>query len=137
MALLRATPRDPSSRKRLLPAMKLTEFVQAEVVMRTKELRLRVSDEEYEQLKAKKTRAQMAVWIRETMLNVRDAQPVKQADPDLLYQLNKIGVNLNQIAKYCNEQRKTGQMNLVKILVKITEIERQIKELINSDSPNI
>lgn len=137
MVLLRATPRDPSSRKRLLLPKKLTEFVQAEVVMRTKELRLRVSDEEYEQLKAKKTRAQMAVWIRETMLNVRDAQPVKQADPDLLYQLNKIGVNLNQIAKYCNEQRKTGQMNLVKILVKITEIERQMKELINSDSTNI
>lgn len=119
--------------------MKLTEFVQAEVVMnrRTKELRLRVSDEEYEQLKAKKTRAQMAVWIRETMLNVRDAQPPKKADPDLIYQLNKIGVNLNQIAKYCNEQRKTGQMNLVKILVQITEIERQMKELINSDSTNI
>jgi hypothetical protein len=52
----------------------------------------------------------------------------KVADPKLLYELNKIGVNLNQIAKNLNE-KKTDVSN-VAILKELVNLETKLNELL-------
>ena len=44
---------------------------------------------------------------------------------DLIYQVNKIGVNLNQIARAVNQKDK------IAILTELVEIEKQLRELRN------
>jgi hypothetical protein len=44
---------------------------------------------------------------------------------DLIYQVNKIGINLNQIARSVNQKDK------VAVLTELVEIEKQLKELRN------
>jgi len=51
----------------------------------------------------------------------------KVADPKLLFELNKIGTNLNQIAKKLNSNENIG--NTV-IIQKLVEIEKKLNELI-------
>jgi len=44
-----------------------------------------------------------------------------------LAELNKIGVNINQIARYCNQYREVDAL----VLEKLLEIEEELKELLN------
>jgi len=44
----------------------------------------------------------------------------------LLYEINKIGVNLNQITKHCNQYREVD----ILVLEKVVETERVLKELV-------
>ena len=44
---------------------------------------------------------------------------------DLIYQINKIGINLNQIARAVNQKDK------IAILTELVEIEKQLRELRN------
>jgi hypothetical protein len=50
----------------------------------------------------------------------------KTADPKLLYHLNKIGINLNQISKHLNE----GNTLEFQVLVELTNIETSLKEFL-------
>ena len=50
----------------------------------------------------------------------------KKIDPELLYHLNKIGNNLNQIAKHANE----GKSLDFQTLAALTNIERTLKEVL-------
>ena len=43
-----------------------------------------------------------------------------------LYEINRVGVNLNQIARYCNQYREVD----AKVLEKVIEMERELKELL-------
>jgi tRNA U54 and U55 pseudouridine synthase Pus10 len=51
----------------------------------------------------------------------------KTADPQLLYHLNKIGNNLNQIAKHLNEGNTLG----LQALVELSNIEQRLKGFLN------
>ncbi len=44
-----------------------------------------------------------------------------------LAEINKIGSNLNQIARYCNQYREVD----ILVLERLVEIERELKELLN------
>ena len=50
----------------------------------------------------------------------------KTSDPQLLYHLNKIGTNLNQIAKHLNE----GNTLEIQALVELSSIEQSLKEFL-------
>ena len=52
----------------------------------------------------------------------------KKADPKLIYEIAKIGNNLNQIAKYINT--KKNDINTIDILQSLVSIEKEIKSLI-------
>jgi len=51
----------------------------------------------------------------------------KVADPKLLFELNKIGNNLNQIAKKLNSNENIGNSTIIQ---KLVEIEKKLNELI-------
>ena len=50
----------------------------------------------------------------------------KTTDPKLLYQLNRIGINLNQITRYTNENRAID----FKVLSQLLSIEKRLKKLL-------
>jgi len=95
---------------------------------RTKKIEIMTSDEEYEQLLERKTKPRLAEWMRETCLDQKPTKRVSTVDPLLLYELNKIGVNLNQIAK----KVQFGERN-IEWLIEIIQLERQLASLLEND----
>jgi len=95
---------------------------------RTKKIEIMTTDKEYEQLLQRKTKPRLAEWMRETCLDQKPTKCVSAVDPLLLYELNKIGVNLNQIAK----KVQFGEHN-IEWLVEIIHIEQQLASLLEND----
>jgi len=95
---------------------------------RSKEIKIRLTEEEYEQLLQRKTKPRLAEWMRETCLDQKPRKKVSTVDPLLLYELNKIGVNLNQIAKKIQHSE-----NNIEWLVEIIHIEQQLTSLLEND----
>ncbi|MDP5132009.1 MAG: MobC family plasmid mobilization relaxosome protein [Paraglaciecola sp.] len=97
---------------------------------RDKSIKIRVSEDEFDRLKANCTGNQLAVWMREMCLGKqsRKRNPPPTVDPDLLRQLAAIGNNVNQLAKQVNSgQLGTGQV--VQILASLDAIEQQLYAL--------
>jgi len=58
---------------------------------RHKEIKIRLTQEEYEQLLQRKTKARLAEWVRETCLESelsKKAKPMPKVDPALLVALS-------------------------------------------------
>lgn len=108
----------------------LTPFYSKEEIMkkRTKKIEIMTTQEEYEQLLQRKTKPRLAEWIRETCLNQKPKKKVATVDPLLLYELNKIGINLNQIAKKIQYSK-----NNIECLIEIIHIEQQLTCLLEND----
>lgn len=52
------------------------------------------------------------------------------ADPDLIRELHRIGVNINQIARKVNEETKdTGSLDTFQILMKLEAIQKELEEI--------
>jgi len=96
---------------------------------RTKKIEIMTNNEEYELLVQRKTKARLAEWMRETCLEQKPAKRVSMVNPLLLYELNKIGVNLNQITKKIQHSE-----NNIEWLVEIIHIERQLASLLENDT---
>jgi len=106
--------------------------------MRTKEIKLRLSDEEFLALEAKKTKKQLAVFIRETIL---DSKEVKRKgnkitiDENLSRGLAIANNNLNQIAKACNvlakDERFDSKIDGLKIIVEILKVNELMESILN------
>jgi len=95
---------------------------------RTKKIEIMTTEEEYQLLLQRKTKPRLAEWMREACLNKESAKQVSTVDPLLLYELNKIGVNLNQITKKIQYSE-----NNIDWLVEIIHIERQLASLLEND----
>jgi len=66
---------------------------------RNKEIKLRLTPDEYERLLQRKTTSHLAQWIRETCL-ADTSPPIKpppKADPDLLIELARLTGSVNQL----------------------------------------
>ena len=98
---------------------------------RTKRIEIAVTDEELLALHQRKTKPRLAEWMREVALGekVNRKQKIKPVDPKLLYELNKIGVNLNQIAHYCNV--KKSDTNLIEVALLLRNIEQRLRAIEN------
>lgn len=95
--------------------------------IRDKELKIRLSIEEFLALQKRKTKPKLAQWAREVLLLQEVQKPLQTVDPKLLYELNKIGVNLNQLAKRIHTENIANldgnlQINLQKLIEKFDEV---------------
>ncbi|WP_051130981.1 plasmid mobilization protein [Psychrobacter sp. G] len=93
---------------------------------RSREVTIRVTDEELKKLHERKTDATLAGWLRNLGLA---ATPIKQADPNLVRALGRIGSNLNQIAKHTNINKELDQ----NVLVEINAIRAVLNDLIGQN----
>lgn len=96
---------------------------------RTKRVEVLLTQDEHEMLLERKTKPWLGEWIRETCLNEKPTKKPQSVDPRLLFELNKIGTNLNQIAKHCNQKKM--DLNTIEIALQLNSIDIKIKELIN------
>lgn len=97
---------------------------------RTRFLGVRVSEEEYKQLKERCGGRQLAAWMRQVCLDERPRRSTRlpSIDPALLRQLAGIGNNLNQVARKINGGVWSGA-DSVQIVSALMVIERDLKEL--------
>lgn len=93
---------------------------------RTKEIKIRVNEEEHAKLNERKTQQSLATWIRDIALG---ATPIVRADPDLVRQLGRIGSNLNQIAKRVNTENVIDK----EVLQSIKQIELLIQQAVEDN----
>ncbi len=95
-------------------------------VKRNREISIRVTDEELQNLHQRKTDMTLAGWMRNLGLGVT---PIKQADPNLIRALGRIGSNLNQIAKHANTYNELDQ----NVLTEISAIREVLADLIKKN----
>lgn len=95
-------------------------------IKRTREITIRVTDEELKKLHDRKADVTLAGWLRNLGLGVT---PIKQADPNLVRALGRIGSNLNQITKHANTHNQLDQ----NILTEISAIRNVLTDLIEQN----
>ena len=93
---------------------------------RTREITIRVTDDELQKLHERKTDATLAGWMRNLCLG---ATPIKQADPNMVRALGRMGSNLNQIAKHANTNNELDQ----NVLTEISAIREILTDLIETN----
>lgn len=100
-----------------------------EKIYRTKSIKIRMTPDEHEQLLLNKDGGELATWLRNLGLSKgkTSAQTVKIADPHLVREFSRIGVNLNQIAKAANRYELIDQIQIINHLKSIDD---QLKELL-------
>lgn len=98
--------------------------------IRSKELKIRLRPDEMEALQMRKTKPKLAEWAREVLLQQAIQQPAREINPELLFELNKIGVNLNQLTRKINiDNAISDPHGLVNVLLKVQEkFERIVEE---------
>ena len=95
-------------------------------VKRTREITIRVTDDELQKLHARKADVTLAGWLRSLGLGVT---PIKQADPNLVRALGRMGSNLNQIAKHANTHNELDQ----NVLTEISALREIMTDLIHQN----
>ncbi|WP_198331078.1 plasmid mobilization protein [Psychrobacter cibarius] len=93
---------------------------------RSREITIRVTDDELQKLHERKTDATLAGWMRNLGLGVT---PVKQVDPELVRALGRIGSNLNQTTRHANINKELDR----KVLAEITAIREVIADLVKKN----
>lgn len=90
---------------------------------RTKWLKIRVSDDEMTDIKKRAGRHDMSNYVRGLVLDQPLPAPepkakkiVHSADPELVRAINRIGININQIAKQTNTGQEVGNAVLMALL---------------------
>ena len=110
-------------------------------VKKTERLQLRLTPEEKENLLSKADEARMTVSDYIANLLENKKVQLEKNIPALIYEINKIGVNINQIAYIGNSQRYVNEellnrvhqdMNEIKILV-----QKILSEAYNSDEHTV
>ncbi len=103
---------------------------------RTKQLIVRVSQTEFESLNKKKTRPELARWMREIALGgfeqSKSRKPSNTFPPEIARILAGMGNNLNQTAKQLNSAAKAGvlgNLEVVKALTTLAATERALNDL--------
>lgn len=79
---------------------------------RTREISIRVTDDELKKLHERCGEMTLARYLRNLGLG---APAIKQAEPNLVRALGRIGSNLNQIAKHANTHNELDQNVLTEI----------------------
>lgn len=72
----------------------------------------------------------LSEFVRTHLLDLkpRKKREKPKINPELFYQLNKIGINLNQIAKSCNQYSIINKIDLLLALNSINEELKLIRE---------
>ena len=96
---------------------------------RTKEIKIRLTEQEHQALLERMEGNQLATWIRQVSLAQRVAKPYKKADPELLRSLGRIGGNLNQLAKQANTLDK--DTDKLRVFAQLTVIREQLNEVLD------
>jgi len=100
---------------------------------RTKEIKIRLTDDEHQRLLERCQRTHLAEWLRELGLGERTPskrRKLPDVDPQLLRQISGTGNNLNQIARKLNQMESLEAADKIRLLSLLTSIDRQLIEIL-------
>lgn len=97
--------------------------------IRTKTVKVRVTENELAALKERSGRRKLAQWLRELGLGQRKCRTAPVADPALLRALSAHGGLLNQIARRVNTEARLNGIDKVRLLTQLCFMERHLKEI--------
>ena len=107
---------------------------------RTKWLKIRVSDDEILDIKKRAGRHDMSNYVRGLVLDQPIAAPepkhkkiIHSADPELVRAINRIGININQIAKQTNTGQEVGNAVLIALLDLQTTLDKALASSVPND----
>lgn len=107
---------------------------------RTKWLKIRVSDDELLDIKKRVGRHDMSNYVRKLVLDQPIAAPepkhkkiIHSADPELVRAVNRIGININQIAKQTNTGQEVGNAVLIALLDLQTTLDKALASSMPDD----
>jgi len=98
---------------------------------RTREIKIRLTEEEHQELLVNKNQATLAGWLRDIALKQSPKKPVRTIAPELLYELNKIGVNMNQLAKLA-DSKLLDSSEKIKLLLVLANIDEKLKGILHN-----
>ncbi|OJA05988.1 plasmid mobilization relaxosome protein MobC [Halomonas sp. QHL1] len=103
---------------------------------RTKIVKSRFNETEIELLRANANGEPLGAFLRNVGLGntIKEVYKIKKmympVDPGLIYELHKLGQNLNQVARKINQDSKSGKSpELFQILSGISRIEKTLNEI--------
>jgi len=107
---------------------------------RTKWLKIRVSDQEVLDIKKRVGAHDMSNYVRGLVLDQPVAAPepktkkiVHSADPELVRAINRIGININQIAKQINTEQEVDNAVLMALLNLQTTLDEALASSVPDD----
>lgn len=107
---------------------------------RKKWLKIRVSDDELLDIKKRAGIHDMSAYVRGVILDQPIAAPepkskkiVHSADPELVRAVNRIGININQIAKQTNAGQEVGNAVLIALLDLQTTLDKALASSVFDD----
>ena len=102
---------------------------------RTKEIKIRLTEEEHSALLARCPSPKLAEWMRETCLDIRKpkARKIPLVDPQLLRALAGIGNNVNQIARHLHNDPVFTRTKLYELLITIERDMKLVREEFTGD----
>ncbi|WP_339343637.1 plasmid mobilization relaxosome protein MobC [uncultured Psychrobacter sp.] len=107
---------------------------------RTKWLKIRVTDQEIVDIKKRAGRHDMSNYVRGLILDQPVAAPepkskkiVHSADPELVRAINRIGININQIAKQTNTEQEVDNAVLIALLNLQTTLDNALASSVPDD----
>lgn len=94
---------------------------------RTKEIKIRCTEVEYQSLQSRSSKPRLAEWMRDVCLGVREprSRTVPPVDPALLRQLSGLGNNLNQIARALNGEHFSA-LDRVHLISALSVLQRDL-----------
>lgn len=108
---------------------------------RDRHIQIRLSDEEMVEIKKRAGGISTSRFLRQLALDQPIPQPnakpkkiVHSADPELIRQINRIGININQIAKYLNEGQEVGNAVLIALLNLQVSLDNAMARTMTNDS---
>ena len=95
-------------------------------MLKDKKVTIRFTGDEYNKLNknASDLGLTLSAYIRHKVLGNRERITTK-CTKELLYEINRIGNNLNQIAKHCNIKKSVDKL----VLKELVDIEKKLNEL--------
>ncbi|EMC9392934.1 plasmid mobilization relaxosome protein MobC [Vibrio parahaemolyticus] len=100
---------------------------------RTKIIKIRATEDEYQCLLKRCDRPELAPWMRDVCLNQHELTRAKipTVDPALLRQIAAVGNNVNQIARVVNTN-KHDPLVVLNAVARLTSIESKLDMILNS-----
>lgn len=109
---------------------------------RNRYIQIRLSDDELEEITKRAGQLDKSTWLRQLALGQPIAEQPKPkpkkvihtADPELIREVNRIGNNINQIAKHLNEGNQLSNAILIALLNLQTSLDETVQRVISYDS---
>lgn len=108
---------------------------------RDRYIQIRLTDDEMAEIKKRAGGINTSTFLRQLALEQPVPQPNPKptkifysADPELIREVNRIGININQIAKHINEGQELSNSVLIALLSLQTSLDDAIERTMTNDS---